>query len=692
MKQYASEKIRNVVLIGHNGSGKTSLAEACLYVSGALSRQGRVEDENTVCDYEPEETKRRFSISLALAPVEWKGVKINLVDTPGSPDFEGEAIAGLYAADLAVFVVSATDGPQVQTRYYWKIAKEMGIPAMCFVNKLDKERASIYETSEVLRDTFGGDVLAVQGQIGREENLEGLYDNFSKKAFLYKNGSFRAEPSDSHLPEDQDVEAARISLVEAVAETDEALLDTYLETGDLDIKSFSEGMAKAIMSRQILPVLGGCATRPLGVDLFLDFIAEFGPSPLEHKIIRGTKSSDSDQEVQLDASPEGPFVARIFKTIADPFVGKLSVFRIVSGGIKGDSVVWNTTSGHEEKLHQVFALRGKEHIEVEALSMGDIAAVAKLTNTKTGDTLASKGLHLVLSPMRLPDPVFSLAVAPKSKGDEDKLSQGLHRLSEEDPTLRIHHNPETRQLILSGLGDTHLNATLEKLKRKFGVEVETSLPKVSYRETITKPARAEGKHKKQTGGHGQFGVAVIEIEPLPRDSGFEFVDQIVGGAIPKGFIPAVEKGIREAMERGFFAGYPLVDIRATLVDGKHHPVDSNELSFKMAGSLALQAALPDAGVVLLEPIMDLEVIVPDDKVGDVQGDLNAKRGKILSTEPAEAGFTLITAKVPEAELLRYSADLRSLTGGQGRFSMKFSHYEEVPSHIAERIKAEARGS
>ncbi len=692
MKQYPAEKIRNVALLGHNGSGKTTLAEACLFAAGAVGRQGRIEDGNTVCDYEPEETKRGFSISLALAPLEWKGYKVNLIDTPGSPDFEGEAMASLYAADLAVFVVSAVDGAQVQTRHYWKVAKDLGVPAIIFLNKLDKERASIEESVSGLREAFGSGIVAFQAQLGAEDRLEGLVDVFSGKGYSYEKGSAQGAPSDSPPPSEVDLEDARNALLESVAETDETLLDTYLETGDIEEKAYAEGLSRAIATGQVHPVLAGSAARPLGVDLLLDFITEYGPSPLEHKVVQGFAAPDSQESASLEASPSGPFVARVFKTIADPFIGKLSVFRILSGSLKGDMVVINTTRGHEERLHQVFALRGKEHIEVEALSMGDIAAVAKLADTRTGDTLTGKGVSLVLPPMRLPEPVYSLAVAPRSKGDEDKLSQGLQRLAEEDPTLQLRHNTETRQLILSGLGDTHLAATLEKLKRKFGVEVDTSLPKVSYRETITKPAQAEGKHKKQTGGHGQFGVAVIQIEPLPRDAGFEFVDQIVGGAIPKGFIPAVEKGVREAMERGFFAGYPLVDIKVTLVDGKHHPVDSNELSFKMAGSLALQAALPQAGVVLLEPIMDLAVVVPDDKVGDVQGDLNAKRGRILGTEPAEIGYTAIRAKVPQAELLRYSADLRSITGGQGRFTLKFSHYEEVPAHIADKVKAESQAS
>lgn len=692
MKQYSSDKIRNIALIGHNGSGKTTLAEACLWVAGAVGRQGSIESGNTVCDYEPEETKRRFSISLALAPIEWNGTKINIVDTPGSPDFEGEAIAGLYAADLAVFVVSAVDGPQVQTRYYWKIARDLGIPALIFVNKLDKEGASIEEAVDELRRAFGAEVTRCQSQIGRESRLEGLVDLYSKKAYVYKGESGRAEGSDTAGSEEPAVDSARTALIEALAETDESLLDRYLEAGDLDPKSYGEGLVKAITGRQIVPVLAGSATLPLGVDLLLGFISEFGPSPLERGSIEGTDSVGSDEPVAVEAGPDGPFVARVFKTIADPFVGKLSVFRVLSGGVKGDATVVNTTACQDEKFHQVFALRGKEHIEVDALSMGDIAAVAKPAHTRTGDTLASKGTVVVLPPMHLPEPVYSIAVAPKSKGDEDKLSQGLQRLSEEDPTLRVRHNTETRQLIVSGLGDTHLVSTFEKLKRKFGVEVETSTPKIAYRETITKPAKAEGKHKKQTGGHGQFGVAVVEIEPLPRDAGFVFVDQIVGGAIPKGFIPAVEKGIREAMDRGFLAGYPLVDLKATLLDGKHHPVDSSELSFKLAGSLALQGALREAGVVLLEPIMDLEVIVPDDKVGDVQGDLNAKRGRISGTEPAEMGYTSIVAEVPQAELLKYSVDLRSLTGGQGRFSAKFGRYEEVPSNIVDKIRAEAKES
>lgn len=686
--KYEPENIRNVALVGHNAAGKTTLAEAALFVSGAVSRMGRVEDGNTVCDYDPEETKRKFSISLSLAPVEWKGHKINFVDTPGSPDFEGEAIAALYAVDAVCFVVSAVDGAQVQTRYYWKIAEGLGLPCFFFVNKLDKEHTRLDSSVAHLREVFGHSVVALQSQIGYESEVLGCYDLVTSTSHTYADGP-TAQTSENQEPP-QGADTSRTALVEAVAESDESLLDAYLEAGDLDSKELERGVSSALLRRELFPVLGGVASRPLGVDLLLDFVTNFLPSPLQGPDVEGVSGADGSERVAVRRSADPPLVARVFKTIADPFVGKLSVFRVLTGSAPADAVVTNTTSGAEEKLHQVFALRGKEHIELDGVVAGDIAAVAKLQSTRTGDTLASKGTSIVLAPMRFPDPVFSLAVAPKAKGDEDKLSQGLQRLAEEDPTIHAEHNSDTRQLILSGLGEAHLMSVLEKLKRKFGVDVDTSIPKVSYRETITKPSQGEGKHKKQTGGHGQFGVAVIKIEPLPRDSGFEFVDQIVGGAIPKNFIPAVEKGIREAMERGFYAGYPLVDLKVTLFDGKHHPVDSSELSFKMAGSLALQAALPGAGVVLLEPIMDLEVIVPDDKVGDVQGDLNAKRGRILGTEPAEPGFTLITAKVPQAELLRYAVDLRSITGGQGRFKVRFSHYEEVPPHIAEKVRAESQ--
>lgn len=687
MKSYPTEQIRNVALIGHGGAGKTIVAEAMLLASGAIARMGRVEDGSTVCDHDPEEVKKGVSVSMALAPIEWRGFKINVIDTPGAPDFEGDVAAALRVADLAIFVVSGVDGPQVQTRQYWKTASKLGIPRAVFVNKLDRERSSFSETVSSLESALGRGFIPLQLPIGEEDAFEGLIEIAAGTGMVYSPGSPKGVTNDSpDLPADYD--ALRTTLVEGAAETDEVLLDKYLEEGDLSAKEVTTALRTGLIQGGTFPVLGGAAASVIGIDLLLDFIVDTGPSPMFRGSIAARASKGGDQ-TEIELTPDGKVLAQVFKTIADPFVGKLSLFRVWSGTINPDSTLSNATQGHDERLHQIFAMRGKEHLEVDSVPAGDIAAVAKLGDTHTGDTFCEKGQTLLLDPIDVPTPVLAVAITPKTKGDEDKLGQALQRLAEEDQTIRVTRNADTHQTLLCGLGEAHLGIVIERLKRKFGVEVDTALPEVGYRETIRKPAEAEGKHKKQSGGHGQFGVAHIKIEPLERDAGFEFVNAVVGGAIPRQFIPAVEKGVREALDRGGYAGFPIVDVRVTVDDGKAHSVDSNELSFKMAGSLAVQGALPNADVVLLEPIVDSEIVVPDDKVGDIQGDLNSKRGRIVGTDPLGDGETAITARVPEAEMIRYAIDLRSITGGQGRFTTKFSHYEEVPAHMADKIKAAA---
>lgn len=685
MKSYPTEQIRNVALIGHSGAGKTILAEAMLYASDAIPRMGRIEDASTVCDYDPEETKKGVTVSMALAPLEWKGFKVNIIDTPGSPDFEGDVAAALRVADLALFVVSGVDGPQVQTRQYWKTANKLGIPRAIFINKLDRERSTFRETVTALESALGRGFTPLQLPIGEEDNFRGLIDLAGGDGHIYSSGAPKGSVDTSpELPADYD--ELRTVLVEGAAETDEAILDKYFEEGDLTAKEIGTALRSGLSLGSTYPVLGGSASSVIGIDQLLDFLTDTGPSPMARGAIPAKTSKDGEfAELRLEA--DGKPLAQVFKTIADPFVGRLSLFRVWSGTIKPDSVLTNATRGHEERLHQLFAMRGKEHLEVGSVPAGDICAVAKLGDTHTGDTLCEKGQTVQLEPIEAPTPVLSVAISPKTKGDEDKLGQSLQRLAEEDQTIRVSRNPDTHQTLLSGLGEAHLGIVIERLKRKFGVEVDTEQPGVGYRETIRRPADAEGKHKKQSGGHGQFGVAHIKIEPLERDAGFEFVNAVVGGAIPRQFIPAVEKGVREALDRGAYAGYPMVDVRVTVDDGKAHSVDSNELSFKMAGSHAVQNALPDAEVVLLEPIVDAEIIVPDEKVGDIQGDLNSKRGRIVGTDPLGDGETAITARVPEAEMIRYAIDLRSIAGGQGRFTTKFSHYEEVPAHLAEKVKA-----
>jgi elongation factor G len=676
VKSYPPDRIRNVVLVGHGGSGKTSLAEALLFCSGATTRVGRVEDGTTASDHEPEEIKKKISVSSAVVPVEWNGYKINLIDTPGYADFSGEAYAALSVADLALFVVSAVEGVEVQTELYWSRAVARGIPRMIFINKLDRERASYERTLTQMRELFGP-VAPLQTPIGEELAFEGVTDLLSNTAYRYSGA-----PKGAECPAEGD-DGLHLQLVEAVAESDDSLLERYLEGEEITPKELTAGLGKGVGAAVVTPVVCGAATKLIGIDRLAELITAAAPSPLD----RPAWTAQDGTEVAPD--PDAPPCAFVFKTLADQFVGKINFFRVVSGSVKKDAVLSNPRRREEEKLHQIFVPRGKEHLEVDLLPTGDIGAVAKLGTTQTGDTLTAKDRPIVLPYEAPPEPVFAVAVFPKSKGDEDKLSTALHRIEEEDPSIRVSRNEETRQQLLSGMGEAHIDVALERIHRKFGVEITTKVPRIPYRETVTKLAEAEGKYKKQTGGHGQFGIAWLRVEPLERSGGFQFVDAIVGGVIPRQFLPAVEKGVHDAMGRGFLAGYPLVDLKVTCFDGKHHPVDSSEMSFKMAGSLGLQEALRNAGVTLLEPIVELSVIVPDAYSGDVMGDLNSKRGRIMGMEPLSGGNQSIKATVPLAEVARYAIDLRSITGGRGVFSMQISHYEEVPANIAEKVRADA---
>jgi len=683
LNPFPPERIRNVVLVGHQGAGKTSLAESLLHTAGVTNRLGRVEDGNTVTDFDPEEKERGLSLSLAVAPFEWQGHKLNLIDTPGYADFFGEVLAALQVSDVAVFVVSAVEGVEVQTEVLWRHAAEMGLPRMFVVNKMDRERASFERTLDQLQSKFGAGVAPIELPIGEEEAFRGVVDLLADEAYTYEGG----KGSKVDIPEDMaDREhAVHDSLVENIVVADDDLLERYLEGDVPPVAELGRTLAKGVAEASVFPVTCVSATTEIGADRLADLLVEVAPSPAARPLFE-VVGGDSTFEVEPD--PSGDALAFVFKTIADPYVGHISLFRVLSGTIRTDDHLVNSRSGKDERLHGLLTVRGSEQEDTKEIQAGDIGAVAKLTTTETGDTLARKGRPVRFEPVEPPAPVLSVAIEAKTQADEDKLANAIHRVLEEDPALVIERNDETHQTLVRGMGETHITITLEKLARKFGVEVETQDVRVPYRETVTASAEAEGKYKKQTGGHGQFGVAFVRVEPLDRGGGFEFVDAIVGGAIPRKFIPSVEKGIAETMQRGGAFGYPVVDVRVTCFDGKHHDVDSSEMSFKMAGSLGFKDAMTKAEPVVLEPVSLLTVTVPNEYQGDVMGDLNARRGRVLGTDVESAGEQTITAHVPTSEVLRYAIDLRSMTGGRGRFSVEHDHYDILPSHMLDQVRRE----
>jgi elongation factor G len=687
MKTYEASDIRNVLLLGHGGAGKTTLLEAMLLASGAITRMGRVEDGNTVSDFEPEETKRGISVSLAMAPVEWGDVKINVLDAPGYADFIGDARSAIKAVDAVLLVVSAVDGVEVQTEAGWELAVEAGLPRAILINKLDRERASFERTLEQLVQSFGTQVAPLELPLGEEHEFEGVADLLSRKAYRYPSGP-RAQ--EGEWPDDISGKADpyREKLMEAVAESDDSLIEKYLEEGELSEDEIVHGVKRGFAEATIAPVLCAAAGKPIGVDRVLQFISDEFPSPADRGPITVRTKSGDDAERACD--PNQPLAAYVFKTVSDPYVGHITMFRVFSGKARPDSQVFNATKGQDERVGQLFALRGKEHDTVSEVPAGDIGAVAKLNATATGDTLSAKEDPVTIPVADAPEPLLAFAISPRTKGDEEKLSTALARLREEDPTLRIERSDETHETVMYGMGEAHLDVQIERMKRKFGVEVTTAPARIAYRETIRGQGKGLGRHVKQTGGHGQYAICNVEIEPLPRGGGFEFVDKIFGGAIPNQYIGSVEKGVVKTMQGGVISGNPMVDIRCTLVDGKFHPVDSSDMAFQLAGSLALKEAAQAAGVVLLEPIVEVDVVVPEAYTGDIMGDLNSKRAKIQGMEGAGGGKQRVKALVPQAEVARYAIELRSLTGGRGAFSMRFSHYEEVPSHLAEKIVAEAQ--
>jgi elongation factor G len=682
LKTYEAKDIRNVLLVGHGGAGKTTLLEAMLYTSGATTRMGSVEDGTTVSDHDPDEQRKGISVSLSMAPIEWEDVKINVLDAPGYADFVGDLRSAIRAADAVIVVVSAVDGVEVQTETAWELAVEEGLPRAIFVNKLDRERADFQSTLDQLVATFGNQVAPFELPIGAEHEFRGVADLLHEKADLYPDGP-RAEesawPEEIHAIADP----AREKLIEAVAESDDDLIEEYLEVGTLPEEHIVSGAKDGFARARLAPVILGSAARAIGIDRLLDFIVEEFPSPLDRAPVAVQGKGDVDGQRTCD--PDAPLTAFVFKTLSDPFVGHITMFRVISGRVRPDATVHNATQGTDERIGQLFTLRGKDHESVAEVAAGDIGAVAKLAHAHTGDSFSEKSDPVTLPPVDLPEPLLAYAIAPKTKGDEDKLATGLARLREEDPTLRVSRNEETHETVMHGMGEAHLDVMIERLKRKFGVEVTTGPAKIAFRETIRGKAKAQGRHVKQSGGHGQYAVCDIELEPLPRGEGFVYEDKIFGGAIPNQFIPSIEKGIVKTMADGVISGNPMVDVKVTLVDGKFHTVDSSDMAFQIAGSLALKEGVEAAGVALLEPVVALEVVVPDAYTGDVMGDLNAKRGKIAGMDQLPGGKQRIRAQVPQAEVARYVIDLRSMTGGRGAFSMTFDHYEEMPQHLAQKV-------
>ena len=679
-------KIRNVGVVGHGGVGKTSLVEALLFTAGAVTRLGKVDDGSTTTDFDPDEIKRKISINTAVAYCDWKGHRINLVDTPGYGDFIADARAGLRVVETAVVVVDAVAGVQVQTEKVWKFASEFELPRAVVVNRLDRERADFYRTLDSIGRRLKGRVVPLQIPVGEESGFKGYVDLGRMRAVVYADG----KASEADIPGDVSDRAKeyREKLVEAAAETDDELLSRYLEEGSLGEPEMLRALRAGIAEGKIVPVLCAAASRNLGTAALLDLIVHEFPSPADRGAVAGTDVK-AKQAGTRPPDPQAPVTALVFKTLSDPHMGKLSIFRVLSGTLKADSTLLNPGRGVKERMGHVSWLMGKTQKNVEALGPGEIGVAQKLKETLTGDTLCDEAQPFELPRIVFPEPAISFAIQPKTRGDEDKISSALARVAEEDPTIHYHYEPETKQLLVSGVGSLHVEMVVERMKRKYNVDVNLLPPRIPYKETVKGRAEGQGKYKKQTGGRGQYGDTWLRVEPLARGGGFEFVDDIFGGAIPRNFVPSVEKGVRDCMKKGILAGYPIVDTKVTLYDGSYHDVDSSDMAFQIAASMGLQKVFVDAHPILLEPIMTVEVTTPSDHAGDVIGDMNSRRGRILGMEPA-GETAVVRAAVPMAEMLTYESTLRSMTGGRGGYAMEFSHYEEVPAFIAEKIVKEAK--
>ena len=676
-------RIRNVALVGHRGSGKTSLHEALLYTAGAANRLGKVTDGTTFSDADPDEKARQMSISAALATFEWQDRKVNLIDTPGEPSFVADALGSLRVCESAIFVVNAVMGVEVTTQRLWQRAAELDLARLVFVNMLDRERADFFRTLESLKAAFGPHVVATEIPIGSEHEVSGVIDLVDMKAYQY-DGDGRDNCREIPIPAElaDEAQTYRERLMDEVAENSDALMERYLDGAEISHQEIVDALKDGTNHGALFPVTCGVATRNLAVNRLLDAIVEDLPSPVKHGGLEVAGMT-------LEAVEEADLYAYVFKTRADPFAGRINLFRVYQGVMSHDSHVLNTRAHAKERIGQLLTFNGRETLHADEFGPGDIGAVAKLKETRSGDWLAARDEPIEMPSIPLPAPVMAFAIEPRTKGDEDKVFTALRRLQEEDPTIDLHRDEQTGEQIVAGLSQIHVEVVIARLSERFGAEVTLKPPRVPYRETIRAGAKAHGRHKKQSGGRGQFGDCRIEIEPLEAGAGFEFVNAIRGGAIPGGFIPAVERGVVEAMEHGAVAGYPVKDVRVRLVDGSYHSVDSSEMAFKVAGSHAMRDALAHARPVLLEPIMQVAVTVPEDSVGDVIGDLNSRRGRPLGMEPA-GGMTEVRAEVPMAEMLAYAPDLRAITGGQGEFAMEFDHYEEVPPHLAGRVVEQAR--
>jgi len=688
MKAYAVDKICNLGLISHGGAGKTTLAEAMLFTAGVIDRRGNVEEGTSTLDHDPEEVKRKITITTAIAPCPFGEHKVNIVDTPGYFDFVGEVRAALRVTDGALVLFDAVGGVEVGSELVWRYADEYEIPRLAVINKLDRENADFDKVLAAVQAQYEAQVVALQLPVGSEANFRGVIDLIDKKAFIYAtdgSGKFTEEEVPADLAGQAD--ELREQLVEAAAEGDDSLVEKYMEGEELSPEEIRRGLRVGVLARRVVPVLCAAGGRNIGMHHLLQAAVDYLPSPADCPPVKGTNPKN-DQDVEREASADAPLCALVFKTMADPYVGKLSLFRVYSGRLKSDTSVYNASSGKSERVGQVFLIKGKNQEAVNEVGVGDLAAVAKLQATTTGDTLVLESDPIVLPRISFPAPTYSVAVEPKAKGDEEKISSGLTRLAEEDPTFRVEKSPDTGELIMSGMGEMHLEVLTDRLRRKFGADVVLKPPRIPYRETIRGSVKVEGKHKKQTGGRGQFGHVWLEMAPDPGNE-FTFEEKLFGGSVPRQYVPAVEKGVREAMSEGILAGYPVTGVKVTLYDGSYHTVDSSEIAFKIAASMAFKKGADAAKPVLLEPVGNVEVTIPDQFTGDVIGDLNKKRGRIQGMEP-RGNFQVVRAQVPMAEMSRYAIDLRSITQGRGLFTLEFSHYEEAPGNVVQQVVEQAQ--
>jgi len=693
MKVYGTKEIRNVGIVGHGDAGKTSLASAMLFVAGATNRLGRVDDGSTVTDYDEDEINRKITIYSALAHCDWNGTKINILDTPGYAAFILDAKAALRVCDAALVVVDAVNGVEVQTEKGWGFAKEFGLPRIVVVNKMDRERANFEQAVASVTEAFDRRAVPIQLPIGRERNLKGVIDLIKMRAFIYSEDP-SAKPTEGEIPAElkDAAQTAREKIIDVVAEGSEELMEKYFADGTLADEDLIPGIKAAVRERRLFPIVVSAATQAIGTHALLDSIVSYGTAPSDLSPAKGHPSSDSQEAAERDVSDAAPYSAFVFKTIADPFAGRISVFKVYSGAIKSDATVYNVTKNTQERLGPLHVLQGKSLDKISEAHAGDIVAVTKLKETTTGDTFADKAAQIVYEPVHFPTPAIAFAIEPKSRNDEDKLSQAIHKMLEEDLALRFDREPQTKEFLLSGSGQTHIEVAVNRLKKRYGVEVELHPPKVAYLETFKGRAEVIGRHKKQTGGRGQFGEATCVFEALPRGSGFQFVDKIFGGAIPGQWRPAVEKGIKDAAARGAIAGYPVIDFKVELIDGKFHAVDSDDLSFQLAGRKAFRTAVEKVKPILLEPIMNVEVTTPQEVSGDILGDINGRRGRVQGMD-TKGNQGVVKAQVPLSEMLSYQSTLNSITGARGSYTMELDHYDEVPAQIAQKIiqKAQEEG-